>query len=184
LTSTSYTNKFFGVEVPIPRGWFAHDQATREQVMEKGQELVRPGDTQKQLQMDAAVKRTVILLTMSKLVGSGGVPPRANFQIIAEEIPPAARIRTGNQYLFGVLAVLQYSKIPYEIEENVHQKLVGGKEFSAASVRLTFPTGVLRQKYYAAVERGYGLTIGLTYSTEDDLKALEEVLTAVEFRRP
>ncbi len=150
---------------------------------EKGKEILQQDDPKKQAELDAAMNRTFPLLTMSKVPGASGEEPHAIFQCVAEWLPPSYNIKTGNQYLFLLMNMLTKANLGYEVVENVRQETIAGVQFSTITFKQTAPaapTPVVRQKYYVTTKGGYFLGLITTSISEEDRKAVEEVIKSVK----
>jgi hypothetical protein len=98
---------------------------------------------------------------------------------VAERINPNLS-KTSEDYLNAMKKLLQGGQIPYEFED-IYFQFIDGKRF------FVLPTHSLRngirQKYYTARIKDYNLSFIISYLTDEDLKALQEILNSIKLER-
>jgi len=184
LEGGTYSNDFFNFSFAVPQGWVAQDAAAKKAIMDEGRAIMTDGaDARKKAQTDAAMARTVFLLSVSKYDLSAPPPDfNALLLCIAERVPTAV-IKSEADYLRMSLRSLQGTRAQVEMAGPVRAERIGGVTFAAADVKTTTPgTTVAEQKYYTAFRKGYALVMIYTYVDEGDVKAFEEILKSVRFR--
>jgi hypothetical protein len=183
LEGGTYTNDFFGVSFNIPEGWVAQDAAMRQRILDTGKEIVGQGATEsKAAGLEASLKRTYFLLSVSKYDLSKP-PPGFNALIMcmAERVPSAV-IKTGDDYIASMVRMTSGTAAKIELNGPVRTERVGGVPFAVADAKLTTPAAAAAQKYYVMIKDGYAFMLGYTYVDEADAKAFDDLIKSVKFK--
>jgi hypothetical protein len=183
LEDDTYSNDFFGFSFSVKQGWVALDAATRKVVMEAGREVMQEGVApKKKAQLDAAMGRTDILISVSKYDVNTPRPEfNAMMMCMAERVPTAV-IKTGRDYVAAALRALNETAAKAELVGRARDVTLGGTPFTVADVKLTVGPRVIAQRYYVRLMKGYALAFSYTYLDEEDLGALDEMLKTVRFK--
>ena len=180
VTGSTYSNKYFGLTLTIPARWTVQNSSTKQLMSEKGKQLVTSNDANKQAELSRAVDATLNLLTVTQYpIGEAG---RFNSMLIcgAERVP--AGVKSDADYLSALKNTLRYSQIPITIDRDVYLEQIGGTAFSVIDFKSTYPVGIVSQKYYAHLIKGYALFFILTSQTDEQLKTQTEILKSVILR--
>ncbi|MCA1593658.1 MAG: hypothetical protein LC754_13605 [Acidobacteria bacterium] len=181
ITGSIYANDYFGMQLTIPEGWNIYDAQGRQVMLEHGRQLMTTHDQRVQAQMDAGVARTVNLLTFSKLPQNQAGPGNAIFACGAELVPTSV-IKTGGDYLTNMKQLLPYSKMTYEIEQDVGTEKINGAEFGVLALKIESNGATIGQKYYAITKREYALFCVSTYTNEGDRQVMDKAMNSIKFR--
>lgn len=183
LEGGTYTNDFFGVSFNTPPGWVAQDAAMKQRILDTGKDIVGQGAPEKKAEgIEASLKRTHFLLSVSKYDLSKPPPDfNALIMCMAERVPSAV-IRTGEDYIASMIAMTEGTAAKIELTGPVRTERLGGVPFAAADAKLTTPAAVAAQKYYVMIKGGYAFMLGYTYVDEADAKAFADVIKSVKFK--
>jgi hypothetical protein len=182
INGAIYTNDFFGLQISIPAQWSVAGEAAKKQLLEKGQEIVKPDDEKTQKAVQDAAQRVTQLLTLSKSpLGTAG--PNSSFICLSEQMPPQASQISGRDYLVAMTKLFKYSTIPVSAEGEPQPGKINGTEFFVLDVAYQTPAGgKIVQRYYASVMRGYALVFIVTAFDEQDRKITDEILSSIKFK--
>ena len=183
LAGGIYSNDFFGLSFGVKEGWVAMDAATRKKMMDAGRAVLEDGLAQKKReQMDAAMARTVFLISVSKYdVNTPSPEFNALLMCMAERVPTAV-IKTGPDYVATSLRALNETAAKAELVGRVRAETLGGAPFTVADIKLMAGPRTVAQRYYVRLVKGYALVFVYTYVDEADLPALEEMIKTVRFK--
>ena len=98
----------------------------------------------------------------------------------AERVPTG--VTTDADYLLSLKNTLKYSQIPITMERDVYAEQIGGTAFSVIDFKSKYPAGIVIQKYYGHLMKGYALFFILIYQTDEQLKTQTEILKSVTLR--
>ncbi|HEX6185987.1 MAG TPA: hypothetical protein VFZ44_19010 [Pyrinomonadaceae bacterium] len=178
-----YSNDFFGLSFATPEGWFTQDAEAKKRIMDTGMEVVGEGATaRKKAAMEAAMKRTHFLVSVSKYDPSAPGPDfNALLMCVAERVPSAV-ITTEAEYIRMSIRSLQGTSAQATMTGPVRTVKLGGTNFATADVKMTIGPMVAVQKYYVRLMKGHALAFVYTYVDDSDLKPLEDLLATVKFK--
>lgn len=182
LTEQSYTNDYFGFRMQLPESWAVASQDTNQALQESGNTALRAGSERLRAAMEEmAKKNTYQLLTVSEHAIGSPVESNAVFQVIAERISQAPGIRSGKDYLFQLERMLTNGSLPYTSIGPPGVEQVGTHAFFRQQFELNMNDRRIRQSYIVSVDRDYALGFILTYSTPEELEALQGILRSIRF---
>ncbi|MDQ6653452.1 MAG: hypothetical protein M3Y84_11985 [Acidobacteriota bacterium] len=135
-----------------------------------------PKNEQDKTQMEAAVDRTINLLTISKV--PLGTPGQLNalFMTLAEPVPLSA---TGQFYIEKLKSVLQQSTVPLTFVDDQQVETINGVQFHTLTITIRPGESVVRQKYYVVIKKGYALGLITTIISDSDTEAMNGILKSV-----
>ncbi|MFN2493132.1 MAG: hypothetical protein ABR501_09650 [Pyrinomonadaceae bacterium] len=180
LEHSSYSNSYFGLRLTIPEGWEVQDDSVKKAIMERGRQLIKADDAQKQAQLDQSVSNTAILLTLLK---TPVVPEnRASLMVAIERIPNYPSY-TPVRYLTNLKTILaNYSKVKVTVEKDIRSEMVNGVPFVALDVLSLNERLRFHQKYFCRLQQGYALCFIETYESEPQLAALNNLLAGLSIK--
>jgi hypothetical protein len=181
VVGSIYTNDYFGVHLTIPEGWRVADEAGTRQINETGAKLMAGDSAEKRARLEEAAKKTLSLLTIGKPISTAAGVESAILILAAEPIP-ACLIKTPQEYLGHAKRLLPSSAMKMKVGEEIRTETIGGVEFAYFELESEQPGGVVKQKYYATLKKGYALLVISTYSSDKSLQAIEEVLKSVKIK--
>lgn len=175
ITDSVYRNDYFGLRITIPQGWTIQGEDVKERVKEKAKDVIVPKDDQDKHELEAAVERTLNLLTISKF--PLGAPGQLNVLVmaIAEAVPLAA---TGPAYMKDLKAALQQTTVPVTVADG-EMETINGVSFYTLTATLTPGESVIRQKYYVTMKKGYALGLITSILSESDADLVNSIMKSV-----
>lgn len=175
VTDSVYRNDYFGLRITIPQGWTIQGEDVKERVKEKAKDVIVPKDDQDKHELEAAVERTLNLLTISKF--PLGAPGQLNALVmaIAEAVPLAA---TGPAYMKDLKAALQQTTVPVTVADG-EMETINGVSFYTLTATLTPGESVIRQKYYVTMKKGYALGLITSILSESDADLVNSIVQSV-----
>ena len=177
-----YANKFFGLRLTFPEGWFVLSEAGKQAVMESGKTRMKPLSPQEQKMFEQSIDRTYNLLTVGQYFVAPPGKSSATLMCMAEVLPVLNL--TSRQYMtFMKENVLPRSTIKYEVVGDIAEEKIAGEEFTLLKLKLDTPVGAMSQEYHVTIRRGFALGFILTYGTEEQYNFLSEVLKSVALDR-
>lgn len=179
VSGSTYSNKYFGLTLTIPADWEVQGQSVKQDIKERGKELVTSEDPTKRQQLNKAIDNTLNLLTITQTPLGANATFNPLLLVVAEKLPAGAPAMTDSEYSSALKRAFHYSQVPVTIEKDIYLESIGGTSFSVISTSIDFKGVIVRQKYYAHVKKGYALGFILSFQTEDQLKAQEGILRSV-----
>jgi hypothetical protein len=181
INDSIYRNTYFGFQLTIPKGWIVQDDAAKKQMKEISKSIAINKDEIEKEASDAAVERTLNLLTLSKLSLGTAADFNALFACVAEPVPLYPNI---SSYMARLKETLRNMTIPITIETEGDVETIGGARFSVITVLMSPPHGIpARQKYYVTLKKGYALAFITTVFSESDSAVIEGIVKSVRFSR-
>ncbi len=175
ITDSVYRNDYFGLRITIPQGWTIQGDDVKQRVKEKAKDVIAPKDGHDKHELEAAVERTLNLLSISKF--PMGAPGQLNalVMVIAEAVPLAA---TGPAYMKDLKASLQQTTVPVTVVDG-DVEVINGVSFYTLTATLTPGEHEIRQKYYVTVKKGYALGLITSILTESDADLVNNIMKSV-----
>lgn len=178
LDGVNYANNFFGLSLSVPQSWIVVSAQRSETVVEESSRLVT-GDQKKKEEMDDSIKRSVILLSLTKF--PAGQPDNASLMLIAERIPLPS-IKTGVDVIEIMKNSFKGTNINIEFQGETQVERIGGADFGVATVKNASPNGTFMQKFYVTTKDGYALELFYTYTNDADLAALNSIVGTMKVK--
>jgi hypothetical protein len=179
ISGSQYENSYFGLRLTIPSGWTIQGDAVKSEIKERGKESIVAKTEQEKAQFEAAVNRTLNLLTISKL--PLGTPGQANalFMTIAEPVPLNM---TGAVYSENLKAVLEKSQVTVKFLASEPMQTINGVPFHNLTITLGPPENLVQQKYFFLIKKGYALGLITTTVSESDNELMNGILKSVKLQ--
>ena len=179
IEGTTYTNRYFGLKLTIPENWQIQDDETKKKMMESGKRKIMGGDKQVEKTLDTSLLNTLNLLAVFKYPVGSGMRHNPSFGCVAEKITRFPSL-TARDYLIGTKSFMQKSQVPYTFRE-IYSRSIGGRGFVVLPAQAPLNGAIVYQNYYTRIMKGYALVFIITYSTDEELRPLEEMLKSVRF---
>jgi hypothetical protein len=174
-----YTNKFFGLRLSYPEGWFVLSDVGKEAIKERAPEIVKPGQPRRDI--ERALERTYNLFSVAQYFTAPPGETSASMLCVAEALPvtnltPLQFARYARDY------VIPQMNLKIEVLGEPEAERVGGEEFAVLRLRIESPLGPVTQEHHVTIRRGYAVAFTLTYTTAGQRAKLGEVLDSVSFQ--
>ena len=175
VTDSVYRNDYFGLRISIPQGWIVQGDDVKQRIREGGKEVIVKKDDQNKQELEAAVERTLNLLTISKFpLGERG-QLNALVMAIAEPVPLAATL---SDYMKDLKAALQQTTVPVTLIEG-EVETINGVRFTTVTALLNPGDRTVRQKYYVTMKKGYALGLITSILSESDTDLVNSIMKSV-----
>ncbi len=177
VEGSTYKNKFFGVKLILPETWLIQEAQVNDAIKQIGSKSVTGKTSQTQKAYDIAMQRLTVLFTASKDIL--GIENNATMIFSAEKSPPLVQIRNGQDYLRLNIQSFKKLQLPpdFKYSETIKSEKFGIETFYSLDIeRATY-----NQRFYAIYRKGYSLFFTLTYSAEEDLETMKDVIRNSDF---
>jgi hypothetical protein len=172
-----YRNEYLGFTLRIPSDWSVQDRKAQEEQRRTGEKMLSGDNKSMQAMFESGASRTVDLIMLFKYPPGSPVSFNPNIAGVAENVAHAPGIRTGGDYLFHYRRVLQASQAKFSFTRDVYTETIGGAEFHVLTTETSpLPATVVKQEHYATVRKGYVVVLVLSFTTDEERKALRDVL--------
>ena len=178
-----YTNHYLGLKISVPQGWSVQDNEAKKALLEGGKQITAGKDANLRAAMDASELNSVPLLIMFKYPVGSAVNFNPSFSSVAEKVSQMPGITRGSDYLFHVKKILLQAQIKYTIADVIRTEKIGDASFDVLDATMSAGKLFVYQKYYATIMKGYALSLIVTYTTPDELKELQSLLSSITFAR-
>lgn len=181
MEGTTYSNEYFKMTLEVPESWSVLNEDEKKELMDKGMELVAGDDKDFEKQLKNSEYRSVYLISAYKHPLNTQVDFNPNIMSIAEKISFYQGVKDGKEYLEESKKLLEKTEVPYKFEKDIYSEKVGDKDFYVMETFIEVGDMKITQEYYSRIDKGYALNFILSYSSEDDKKAVEDILATVKF---
>lgn len=176
-----YSNEYFNMTLEVPESWSVLNEDEKKELMDKGMELVTGDDKDFEKQIKNSEYRSVYLISAYKHPLNTQVDFNPNFMSLAEKISFYQGVKDGKKYLEESKKMLEKTQVPYKFEKDIYIEKVGNKDFYVMETYIEVGEMKVTQEYYSRIEKGYALNFILSYSNEEDKKAVKDTLSTVKF---
>ena len=182
VNNSVYQNEYFGLTVDLPPEWSIQDQEARQRMTELGGKMVAGDDKNLKAAVKASEMTTVNLFAAFKHPVGTPVPYNPNIMCLAERVRHVPGIKKGEDYLFHSKKLLESSQMQVSFPKEMTTEAIGGIQFGVMHTAMSMAGMTIRQKYYAAIIKGYALVFIVSFTTEEEESALEDVLKTIAFK--
>jgi hypothetical protein len=181
LSNSVYRNKYFGFSVTLPKDWSVQDQKAQRRLMKKGVQLVAGDDKNIKAVVKASELQTVNLFAVFEHPVGSPVAYNPSIMSTAEMVRELPGIKRGKDYLFQARKMLEAGQIQVSFPKNYYGERLGGVEFDVMELEISMLGKVIKQKYYATVQKGYALCFMVSFTNDDEAAALQRILDSITF---
>lgn len=167
-----YTNRFFEFKLTVPETWLIQEQEVSDAIKKQGGSMVKGKSTAMDKAFRNAEKRLTMLLTFSKDIL--GIQNNAIATVGAERAMPTMPFRSGEDYLRLNLQTMRSLQLPadFKFSNTVETDELGTTTFPYVQIN----RNGYDQRIYSITKKGYALIFTFSYTSEDDLNILRDVL--------
>lgn len=183
VEGSTYTNEYFGVSFTAPKAWTILDVGVMKGMQENAKGLFQnEKDAQLKRELEASVDRTTNLFSASKV--PPGTPGVSNAALVcAAEGISTTLIKTPLEYYTAMMRSLSSAEgIDLEVVEAYRTKRMGATDFGAFTLKATFKTGVVMQKFLILIKGPYAFAIVFNYVDESDARTFDEVVSSMRVK--
>lgn len=181
IKNNIYKNKYFSLSVTLPPTWSVQDENSRKQNIKLAKKMLAGDDKNLTAVMKASEMSSVSLFTATKHPIGTPVSFNPSISCVAERISHMPGLKTGQDYLFHAKKLLQSSQMKVSFPKKFSNQSLGGHDFGVMYVDMNIRGTRLHQKYYATLLKGYALAFVISFSTNEDELALQNILNSMSF---
>ena len=182
VKNSIYQNEYFGLAVGLPRDWSVLDQEARQRLMESGGKMVSGDDKNLKAALKASEITTVNLFAAFKHPVGSPVSSNPSIMCVAERVREIPGIKKGADYLFHSKRVLESGQLQVTFPKEISTESIGGQEFDVMYMEMPYAGRTIQQKYYAAIMKGYALAFIVSFTTDEEEAALQNILKTAAFK--
>lgn len=176
-----YCNQYFGFTLDLSDEWQMQENQTIQMMRKMGKEILSGDDKNMKAALDLSDMTTVNLLLATKHALGAAVAFNPNIASVAEKLDTTADTPSRTEYLMNVRKYMEMSRIQTEIADSIDTVNLGGVDFDVMYVRMTHQDKTLSQKYIVTIMKGYALSFILSYASEEENQALDNLMATLEF---
>ncbi|MBK9156199.1 MAG: hypothetical protein IPM25_18660 [Chloracidobacterium sp.] len=171
-----YTNDFFEFNLEFPAEWTVVDQETSGATVKIGTDFLKGKDERSNRALEASTKSEVVLFHLArKPIGSIG---NCSFMIAVLKQPSAHVLPT----MVAEATKSMFVNSPnLKIVKDTRTGTVGRQKVAMVDYELSAGEQKVSILYYVAIVKGYSFSFSLTFSNEEDRKALEQIRDSMVF---
>jgi len=178
-----YTNDYFDFNIPVPQSWDVRNDEQVKQLQKKGSGLISGNNKELEAKIDEADVNTIVLLTVFKNKDDTAANKfNPSFIILCENLQGSPDIKKGKDYLDHAKYLMQQSKMPYQFTPEYFTEKIGNKEFDRMDAVLDGQMGGIQQSYYSIIDKGYALSIIISFVDADQKTELKEIINKIKFK--
>jgi len=178
-----YTNDYFDFNIPVPQSWDVRNDEQVKQLQKKGSGLISGNNKELEAKIDEADVNTIVLLTVFKNKDDTAANKfNPSFIILCENLQGSPDIKKGKDYLDHAKYLMQQSKMPYQFTPEYFTEKIGNKEFDRMDAVLDGQMGGIQQSYYSIIDKGYALSIIISFVDTDQKTELKEIINKIKFK--
>jgi len=178
-----YTNDYFDFNIPVPQNWDVRNDEQVQQLQKKGSGLISGNNKELEAKIDEADVNTVVLLTVFKnKEDTTAVKFNPSVILLCENLQGSPDIKKGKDYLDHAKYLMQQSKMPYQFTPEYFTEKVGNKEFDRMDAVLDGQMGGIQQSYYSIIDKGYALSIIISFVDADQKIELKGIINKIKFK--
>lgn len=179
----TYENRFFGMSVTRPDGWYAQSVEEMLMTQQKGSKALAGDNKNLQAMLDAAKDSSLPLFGFYEY--PPGTPGKINPNVlaVAENIKQYPGIAKPCDYISAVKSLLEMGQVEYIFEGDCKSSNVGGRESGYLDAMLDLGKLKIKQRYHATISNGYAVSFIETYTDEENSKKVKRVINSIQFDR-
>lgn len=183
LDGKNYTNESLGLKLKVPDSWVIANQQTIDLLNRLGNKLLSGSDSNLKSNLDASSLNNVYLLYTSKYEIGTSTTFNPNFELAMSNISQFLWIKCAEDYLTASKLALTQTQVKFTFPKDIYTENVGGVDFSVLEMQMNVGGLTVNQKIYASLKGDNVVSFTLTYSTEDQLTELNQILSSVQFSK-
>ncbi|MBI1178325.1 hypothetical protein GC207_12890 [bacterium] len=177
-----YHNEYFGLNLTLPSEWSVQDQQMRQRVAEKGVKMIAGDDKNFKAALKASEQQTVYLLMAFQHPLGSPVAYNPSIMCLAERVRDMPGIVRGKDYLFHAKQLMESGQMKVQFPKDASIAKLGGVDFDVMQTLMTVGPITVKQKYYAAITKGYALVFIVSFTTGEQESVLDGIVERVSFK--
>lgn len=170
-----FTSQALGLTLQFPREFTALSPVEAEIVSKAGVDLLKKG-AESEKRFDEAVGNSKQLLVVAEK--PYGTPGNSALEIVVAKQQKGV---TANMSLAANVLVLKGTQ--FKLKETTSPFRVGKNSFAAADFEGKFGEVFLKQRMLVLIHRGYAILVVITYSADEQLIKMQEVLATLSLTK-
>ena len=176
----TFTSVLHGFSITFPDNWYIADDKFAEKVEEKGIDLsLKAPDTDDALakaRLERSLQNVEILVTAVRTASDSG--SNAIIRVSAENLILKPQVRDAVDYFDLMRSMFRSIKLPADFKYSETQaEQLGTHQFAF----LDISTNAGKKRMYATVRNRFAIMFTLSYTNDEDLRALQQMLTTATF---
>lgn len=176
----TFTSELHRFSITFPGNWYIADDKFVEKVEEKGIDLsLKAPDTadpMEKARLDRSLQNVKVLVTAVR--ASADSNNNAIIRVSAESLILKPQVRDAVDYFDLMRSMFRSMKLPADFKYSETQaEQLGTHQFAF----LDISTNAGKKRMYATVRNRYAIMFTLSYSDDEDLRALQQILTTANF---
>lgn len=176
VKDNTYTNKFFGVEFKINEGWTLATQEELNEFTKSSNQIT----TDEELKPEELRVLGLVMAAKYPMTYADGLNPNINLLSENLKMVEDVKIESAQAYLEATKTTMEQAGLPYTFSD-ITSETLGGKEFKAFNLSMDLDGISLNQRQYVALVKDYALIFTLTYSNDEELAELQNILNTIKF---
>ena len=180
VSGRTFTSEQFRFSITFPDTWLIPGDDFDEQMREKGFDLSlkAPSDLGPvaKARMDQSLKNVKVLTTAYRAMP--GTTDNAIMRVSAEDLSTVPQVRDAVDYFDLMRRGFQSMRLPADFKYSETQaEQLGRHQFAFIDVS----SSAGKKRMYATVRNGYAIMFTLSYTRDDDLRTMRQILTEGNF---
>lgn len=147
--------------------------------MKDGVQLVSGENKNLKAVVKASLLKSVNLFTAFEHPVGSPVEHNPSIMCAAEMAREFPGIRRGRDYLFQARKTLEAGQMQVSFPKNYYSEQLGGVDFDVMELETSVLGNVIKQKYYAAIQKGYALCFIVSFMNDDEAASLQRILDSI-----
>jgi hypothetical protein len=170
-----FKSERLGLTLKFPKEFTVLSTVEAEVISKAGADLVKKGATSEKRFVEAVENSKKLLILAEKPYGT---PGNSALEIVAAKQPSGA---TANMSLAANLSVLKGTA--FELKNTKSPLKVGKNSYATADLEGTFSGILLKQRMFVLIHKGYAIVTVITYSVDEQLTKMQEVLSTLSLTK-
>ncbi|MCF7958623.1 MAG: hypothetical protein K9M57_09275 [Phycisphaerae bacterium] len=183
MKGNTFSNSYFNMEIECPDEWIVQSQEALDAQVEVGADIVAGDDADLKAEIKATDPQTRSLFTFARYENDSSAPFNPNIICISDNISDIPEIKNGEDYYLHFKQVLNVGRLEYRFPKEVYGQEFSGIKFDTLETDLPLGEMMVHQKYHTAKIKDYILMFVLSYETEAQEKALDDIVKTLRFAR-
>lgn len=179
----TYSNDYFGFDIPVPATWAVQNKEQVQQLQKQGEQLVSGSNKELAAKVRAADINSAILLTVFKNKADQPTGEfNTSFIILAENLGTMSGVKKGDEYLAHAKELMQQSALTYQFPSGFYTEKIGNREFDGMDVSMNASGNNIHQNYYSLIDKNFAVSIIISYVTNEQKNELKSIIDKIKFR--
>jgi hypothetical protein len=184
IVNSVYQNKYFGLNVQLPKEWSVQDQEMRQRLSDTGNKLLAGNDKSMKAVLKASEQQSINLLAAFQHPIGSPVPFNPSIMCTAVRVRNLPGIKHGKDYLYQARKLMESGQMKFEFPKEITTEKLGGVDFDVMHVTMKIGSTTVRQRYYTSIMKGYALNLIVSFTTTEEESLVQRIIDGVTFKTP